>query len=79
MSEAKVTSKGQITIPIEIRRALNADTGDILSFIVQEEGVFMKKKNSPMSIQERFSGYNLKTVQHEMDELDIGKNIGEEQ
>ena len=32
MIEAKLTSKGQITIPIEIRRLLDIDTGDSISF-----------------------------------------------
>jgi antitoxin PrlF len=32
MKQAKVTSKGQITIPIEIRRALGVGPGDRLVF-----------------------------------------------
>lgn len=32
MTSAKVTSKGQITIPIEIRKFLGLDTGDDIIF-----------------------------------------------
>lgn len=37
MSTARVTSKGQITIPAEIRRALGIDQGDDLQFAVTSE------------------------------------------
>jgi antitoxin PrlF len=35
---ATVTSKGQITIPKEVREKLNLQTGDRLEFLVQEDG-----------------------------------------
>ena len=38
---AKVTSKGQITIPVSIRRRLNIEEGDKLLFIDRPEGVVM--------------------------------------
>ena len=38
---AKVTSKGQITIPVSIRRRLSINTGDSLLFIDKPEGVLM--------------------------------------
>lgn len=38
MSTSTVTSKGQITIPIEIRNALNIHVGDILEFLVEQDG-----------------------------------------
>jgi len=41
MEMAKVTSKGQITIPVSIRRRLNIDEGDKLLFIDRPEGVIM--------------------------------------
>lgn len=37
--KAKITSKGQITIPIEIRRSLGAGPGDVLVFERTGEGV----------------------------------------
>jgi AbrB family looped-hinge helix DNA binding protein len=39
MAAATVTSKGQITIPKEIREALGLETGHRVSFQVREDGV----------------------------------------
>lgn len=33
MELAKMTSKGQITVPVAIRKRLNLDTGDKLAFL----------------------------------------------
>ena len=41
MEMAKVTSKGQITIPISIRRRLGINEGDKLLFISKTDGVLM--------------------------------------
>ena len=41
MEMAKVTSKGQITIPVSIRRRLQIKEGDNLLFIDRPEGVIM--------------------------------------
>ena len=38
MTTATVSSKGQITIPAEVRNALKIDTGDRVQFIRLEEG-----------------------------------------
>lgn len=32
MAEATITSKGQITVPKEVRKALNVQEGDVLDF-----------------------------------------------
>ena len=37
--EARITSKGQVTIPRDIRRALRAREGDVLVFESDERGV----------------------------------------
>ncbi len=39
MPTATVTSKGQITIPKEVRDALGLDTGHRVSFVLRETGV----------------------------------------
>jgi antitoxin PrlF len=40
MSTATLTSKGQITIPAEVRRVLNVDAGDRVEFVQVEPGRF---------------------------------------
>ena len=41
MSIATITSKGQITIPAEVRKDLAVGTGDRLEFILVEPGKYM--------------------------------------
>jgi antitoxin PrlF len=38
MIEAKMTSKGQITIPKKVRDLLNLHTGDRVTFIISRDG-----------------------------------------
>ncbi len=40
MSTATLTSKGQITIPANVRRALKVETGDRVEFVEIESGRF---------------------------------------
>jgi len=46
MEVAKVTSKGQITIPISIRKRLGINEGDKILFIYKPDGVMMVNPNS---------------------------------
>ena len=43
MPTATMTTKGQVTIPKEIREHLKIDTGDRLSFVVQDDGSVIVK------------------------------------
>ena len=43
MPTATVTSKGQITIPIQVRKALGLDAGDKIDFVEIEKGQFLLK------------------------------------
>lgn len=38
MTRATLTSKGQVTIPQQIRRLLRVEAGDQLDFVVDEQG-----------------------------------------
>jgi AbrB family looped-hinge helix DNA binding protein len=40
MSTATLTTKGQITIPVDVRRALNVEAGDRVEFVQLEPGRF---------------------------------------
>lgn len=68
MSAATVTSKGQITIPKSVRKALGVDSGDRIEFIevaqgefaivaathsVKElNGILRRRRGKPMSIEQ---------------------------
>ena len=51
MELAKITSKGQITIPITIRRLLKLNDGDKVAFI-EENGKFMLVNPVSLAIDE---------------------------
>lgn len=36
MSQAKITSKGQVTIPVSVRETLGLETGDHIEFVLTE-------------------------------------------
>lgn len=49
MASAKITSKGQITIPQEVRRAMGVSEGDRVEFVTDDEGGFaLKAASSPI-------------------------------
>jgi AbrB family looped-hinge helix DNA binding protein len=49
-ADAKVTSKGQVTIPAEVRQALGISDGDRLQFFVHRDGrVFLQKRDRPVT------------------------------
>jgi len=50
MSEARMTSKGQITVPKDVRLKLNLKPGDRVLFIVEDDGaVRMRAANKDIS------------------------------
>jgi len=50
MSKARMTSKGQITVPKEVRLKLNLKPGDRVLFIVEDDGaVRMRAANKDIS------------------------------
>lgn len=68
MAVATLTSKGQITIPSQVRHALGLEAGDRVEFVEQEKGqfaliaatrsvrelkgLFKGKRSKPVSIEE---------------------------
>ncbi len=58
MEIAKVTSKGQITIPVEIRKKLNLKNGDKVVFIEDQDKVYIinAAKAAFMNLQKAFAG-----------------------
>ena len=55
---AKVTSKGQITVPVEIRKSLGIKPGDHLSFEQQASGVRLRRETED-SVFEQFRGIGI--------------------
>ncbi|MEN6327009.1 MAG: AbrB/MazE/SpoVT family DNA-binding domain-containing protein [Syntrophomonas sp.] len=75
---AKVTVRGQITIPIEIRKKLNIKDGDKVVFIEENGRIIIE--NSAMlalkEVQEAFKGEAEKLgLQNEQDVVDMIKNV----
>ena len=47
METAKITSKGQTTIPAAIRKAAHLGAGDLLTFEIQEDHLIVRKIHAP--------------------------------
>ncbi len=47
---AKLSSKGQVTIPAEVRKALHLKTGDTLTWEVQSDGYIFVRKIEPIDV-----------------------------
>ena len=56
MATAKITSKGQITLPKEVRRRLGIGPGDEVDFI-EENGVYVLKKRVKGSPFDAYVGF----------------------
>lgn len=81
MELAKITSKGQITIPIEIRKKLGLKDGDKVLFL--EEGNKVVMVNSTLlalkEAQKAFEGEAEKAgIKDEQDVVDLIKQIRKE-
>ena len=52
MQSSTITSRGQTTIPAEIRKALNLKAGDKLRYLVLENGeVYLQRRRSVMELK----------------------------
>ena len=80
MEMAKVTSKGQITIPVSIRKRLSINEGDKVLFLDTSDGVMMvnpdvrpaeaAEKKPDVTVMERID-----TVEPEFSEAEARENI----
>jgi AbrB family looped-hinge helix DNA binding protein len=50
---SKITSKGQVTIPVEVREALGFDKGDVLAFELKEDYVVVTRRPSIEEVLEK--------------------------
>ena len=81
MELAKITTKGQITIPVQIRKMLNLKDGDKVVFIQNGSNVIMENstKLALKEAQEGFIGVAEKLgIKTEQDVVDLIKQVRQE-
>ena len=54
MPRARVTSKGQVTIPVEVRKALGVGQGDTIAFETQADYVVVRRVPTASEVAARF-------------------------
>ena len=78
MELAKITSKGQITLPVSIRRALRLKDGDKVAF-VEMNGQYVLANPTMLALrqaQKAFSGFAEENgLENEDDVVNLGKEI----
>ena len=80
MNLAKVSSNGQITVPIEIRNKLNIKEGDKIIFIENSNGEIIIQNSSKIAIREAQAALNDVNASEEdilQDEMEIRYPKGE--
>lgn len=60
-ARATLTTKGQVTIPIQIRRLLRVDTGDKVTFVVEKDQIRLERGTS---VVQRTAGALTSTSYH---------------
>ena len=58
MYSAKVTSKGQVTVPVEIRRALGVNEGDFVAFEMRGDYAVVRRQRSLRELSEEWRASN---------------------
>jgi antitoxin PrlF len=70
MFKAKLTSKGQITLPVEMRTALGLKPGDKVVFFKAHDGEFIVRRvGSILELEGSLAGIDLPKTDEEMNEL----------
>jgi len=54
--QSRITVKGQTTIPLEVREALNLKPGDHIRYVIDKNGVHLLRKNRHISELAGFLG-----------------------
>lgn len=77
MATASVTSKGQITLPIAVRKKLRLHSGDQVEFIEREDGEFTvrAKKGNLMDFYGFFKSNEKPLTEEEINDS-IGAHLG---
>lgn len=65
MSYVKIKTKGQVTIPAELRRELNLKEGDLLEALVERGGIVLKLKTVVDRYDEEWANSLLKEAKEE--------------
>ena len=81
MELAKITSKGQITIPINIRKQLGVKDGDKVLFVNEGNKIIMMNAsiNALLEAQQAFTGVAEELgIESEQDVVDMVNEIREE-
>ena len=68
MVKSKMTTKGQVTIPKEVRKRLGLRAGDELEF-TEENGVYHLRKHLPPEPLRKYRGYLKHLANRDPDEL----------
>jgi AbrB family looped-hinge helix DNA binding protein len=70
MHKAKLTSKGQITLPVEVRNAMRLKAGEKVAFFEGPDGEFMiRRVGSILELEGCLAGLDLPRTDEEMNEL----------
>lgn len=74
MSEATVTSKGQITIPVDVRTSLSLKAGERVEFTTLDDGtVIMRPKNrSLLELEGMLQGAGRRKGKAKAEDMNIG-------
>lgn len=78
MDLAKITSKGQITIPAAIRKALGVKDGDKVLFVKEGEKIVMMNAslNALLEVRTAFQGVSEELgIKDEQDVVDMVKEV----
>lgn len=79
MPSATITSKGQITIPIEVRKSLKLKAGDKIDFYETEDGkfAFQPKTRSNIELKGIFQTLGMPPLGYVPTEEEMNNAIGE--